>query len=226
MTSVNSEYYSGLGLNTYSSNSTTAMGNSDLGQEDFLRLMITQLSNQDPTNPLKNEDFVTQMAQFSTLTGIQELTTSFESLSQTLLQGQALEAAALVGKNVLVPASKMELSAGQGAKGAVELPTSVSQVRVDIYDSKGQLVRTLDLEEVEAGIQDFEWDGKLADGSAAPADTYEFKISAQVNGTTEALTTYLNGQVKSVSAENASTGLMLDIQGIGSLSFSSVLRVG
>jgi len=225
MTSVSSDYYTGLGLSAYSSNATTATGNSDLGQEDFLRLMITQLSNQDPTDPLKNEDFVTQMAQFSTLTGSQELTTSFESLSQTLLQGQALEAAALVGKNVLIPASKMELSEGQGAKGAMDLPTEATQVKVDIYDSKGELIRTLDLEDVEAGIQEFEWDGKLADGSPAPAGAYEFKISAQVNNSTTALTTYLNGQVKSVSAENASTGLMLDVQGIGSISFSSVLRV-
>lgn len=225
MAELSADYLSGLGLTPYSTGSTAA-GSNDLGQEDFLELMITQLTYQDPTNPVKNEDFVAQMAQFSTLTGIEELTSSFESLSQTLLQGQALDAAALVGKNVLVPASQIQLSEGQGASGAVELPTSASQVRVDIYDESGQVVRTLDLGSLDAGIQEFEWDGTLADGSVAPAGTYEFKVTAQVNGVTGELTTYLNGQVKSVTAESSITGLILDVQGLGDVSFSNVLRVG
>lgn len=225
MTELSADYLSGLGLTPYSTGSTTT-GDSELGQEDFLELMITQLTYQDPTNPVANEDFVAQMAQFSTLTGIEELTSSFESLSQTLLQGQALDAAALVGKNVLVPASEIELSEGQGASGAVELSTSASQVRVDIYDATGQVVRTLDLGSLDSGIQEFEWDGTLADGSVAPAGTYEFKVTAQVNGVTEELTTYLNGQVKSVTAESSITGLILDVQGLGDVTFSNVLRVG
>ena len=223
MAEVSTDYLSGLGLTAYSPTSTKS--NNELGQEDFLTLMTTQLTHQDPTNPVKNEDFVAQMAQFSTLTGIQQLTSSFESLSQTLLQGQALEAATLVGKSVLVPASKMELSEGRGASGAMELSTSASQTRVDIYDASGQVVRTLDLGTLDAGVVEFEWGGKLTDGSVAPAGRYEFKITAQINGVTEALTTYLNGQVKSVSAESASTGLILDIQGIGNITFSNVLRV-
>lgn len=224
MAELSTDYLSGLGLTAYSPTSTT-QGNNELGQEDFLRLLTTQLTTQDPTNPVKNEDFVAQMAQFSTLTGIQSLTTSFESLSQTLLQGQALEAATLVGKSTLVPASKMQLSEGQGASGAMELSTSASQVKVDIYDAGGQLVRSLDLGTLSSGLQDFEWDGTLSNGSAAPAGSYEFKITAQINGVTEALTSYLNGQVKSVSAESAGSGLMLSVQGIGNVSFSDVLRV-
>lgn len=224
MAELSTDYLSGLGLTAYSPTSTT-QGNNELGQEDFLRLLTTQLTTQDPTNPVENEDFVAQMAQFSTLTGIEELTSSFESLSQTLLQGQALEAATLVGKNVLVPSSKIELSEGRGASGAVELATSTTQARVDIYDAGGQLVRTLDLGALSAGLQEFEWDGTLDDGSAAPAGSYEFKVTAQTNGATEALTTYLNGQVKSVSAESTGSGLMLDIQGIGNATFSDVLRV-
>ncbi|BCU07653.1 flagellar hook assembly protein FlgD [Allochromatium tepidum] len=224
MAELSTDYLNGLGLTAYSPTSTT-QGNNELGQEDFLRLLTTQLTTQDPTNPVKNEDFVAQMAQFSTLTGIQSLTTSFESLSQTLLQGQALEAATLVGKSTLVPARKMQLAEGQGASGAMELSTSASQVKVDIYDASGQLVRTLDLGTLSAGLQDFEWDGTLSNGSAAPAGSYEFKITAQINGVTEALTTYLNGQVKSVSAESAGSGLMLNVQGVGNVSFSDVLRV-
>lgn len=224
MAEVSTDYLSGLGLTAYSP-ASTAQGDKELGQEDFLRLLTTQLTTQDPTNPVENEDFVAQMAQFSTLTGIEELTSSFESLSQTLLQGQALEAATLVGKSVLVPSSKIDLSEGQGASGAVELAASTTQARVDIYDASGQMVRTLDLGALSAGLQEFEWDGTREDGSAAPAGSYEFKVTAQINGATEALTTYLNGQVKSVSAESTGAGLMLDIQGIGNATFSDVLRV-
>lgn len=224
MAELSTDYLSGLGLTAYSPTSTT-QGNNELGQEDFLRLLTTQLTTQDPTNPVENEDFVAQMAQFSTLTGIEELTSSFESLSQTLLQGQALEAASLVGKSVLIPSSKMELSEGQGASGAVELSASTTQAKVDVYDGSGQLVRSLDLGALSAGLQEFEWDGKLEDGSAAPAGSYEFKVTAQLNGATEALTTYLNGQVTSVSADSAGAGLMLSVQGIGSVTFSDVLRV-
>jgi flagellar basal-body rod modification protein FlgD len=126
---------------------------------------------------------------------------------------------------VLVPSSKMELSEGQGASGAVELSASTTQARVDIYDGSGQVVPSLDLGALSAGLQEFEWDGTLEDGSAAPAGSYEFKVTAQLNGATEALTTYLNGQVKSVSAESAGAGLMLNVQGIGNVTFSDVLRV-
>ncbi|QIK37979.1 flagellar hook assembly protein FlgD [Caldichromatium japonicum] len=227
MTELSSDYLKSLGLTAYGSGSTTGSTkkSDELGQEDFLKLMITQLTYQDPTNPVKNEDFVAQMAQFSAVTGIQELKSSFESLSQTMLQGQALNAATLVGKKVLVPASKIELGEGQGVSGAIDLKDSANRVKIEIYDANGQLVQTLDLGSLNAGIQDFTWDGKLANGSTAPAGIYEFKVSAQVNGKTQALSANLYGQVRSVSAESSATGLMLDVQGIGSVSFSDVLRV-
>lgn len=226
MAELSTDYLSGLGLTAYSPTSTT-QGNNELGQEDFLRLLTTQLTTQDPTNPVENEEFVAQMAQFSTLTGIQELSTSFETLSQTLLQGQTLEAAGLVGRDVLIPASTIELAEGQALSGAVDLSASASQVKVDIYGSSGELVRTLDLGSASAGLQEFEWDGLLDDGTSAPAGRYEVRVTAQVDGATEALTTLLDGQVKSVSVDSANDeGLMLNVQGIGAVSFANVQRVG
>ncbi|MBK1716738.1 flagellar hook assembly protein FlgD [Thiocystis violacea] len=234
MAELSTDYLGGLGLSGYGTTSATtgtgskssSANSEDLGQEDFLNLMITQLTNQDPTNPVDNEAFVAQMAQFSTLTGIQELTTSFEGLSKTLLQGQTLEAAALVGKDVLIPSSTAELSEGQGVSGAVDLSATAGQVKVDIYGAGGELVRTLDLGTLSAGLQEFEWDGFLDDGTAAPAGTYEFSVTAQTEGATEALTTLLDGQVKSVSVDSSSGGLMLNVQGMGTIGFSSVQRVG
>lgn len=236
MTELTTEYLSSLGLTGYgigSSSGTakadlTAKGSKDeLGQSDFLNLMITQLTNQDPTNPVDNEQFVAQMAQFSTLTGIQELNSSFATLSQTLLQGQTLEAASLVGKEVLTPASSIALSEeGQGVSGAVDLDASANQVTVDIQNASGQLVRSLDLGAQSAGLIDFAWDGLLEDGTAAPAGTYSFSINATRNGETEALETLLEGQVKSVSMDSGKGGVQLDIQGVGSIGFSSIKRVG
>jgi flagellar basal-body rod modification protein FlgD len=235
MTELTSSYLSSLGLTGYntttSASETMSTGsssgsNTDLDQSDFLTLMITQLTNQDPTNPVENEDFAAQMAQFSTLTGIQELTSSFETLSQTLLQGQTVEAAALVGQEVLVPASTAELSEGQGASGAVDLTASATQVSVSIKDAAGQVIRTLDLGSQSAGLIDFEWDGLLENASAAPAGSYSFSVNAQRNGQSEAVETLLNGQVKSVSLDSDTSALMLNVQGVGSVGFSSVKRVG
>jgi flagellar basal-body rod modification protein FlgD len=234
MTELTTDYLSSIGLTGYGTSSasggtstTIAKGSKDeLGQSDFLKLMITQLSNQDPTNPVQNEDFVAQMAQFSTLTGVQELNSSFATLSQTLLQGQTLEAATLVGQEVLISASTAELSEGQGASGAIDLTASATQVKVDIQDASGQLVRSLDLGAQSTGLIDFEWDGLLEDGSAAPSGTYSFSVNAHRNGETEALEPLLNGQVRSVSMDSETGALQLDVRGLGSVDFSSVKRVG
>lgn len=233
MSAVTTDYLSGFGLTGYetvsessSSSNTSSKNKTELGQSDFLNLMIAQLENQDPSNPVENEDFVAQMAQFSTLTGMQELNSSFATLSQTLLQGQTLEAASLVGKDVLVPASTAELSQGQSVSGAVDIASSASQVKVDIYSASGELVRTLELGSLSAGLHEFEWNGLLADGSAAPAGRYEFRTSSQMNGSITALSTMLDGQVRSVSMDSVTNDLMLNIQGMGSVSFSSVKRVG
>lgn len=235
MTELTTDYLSSLGLTGYNTTtsasatsgaSSTKSSNDELDQSDFLKLMITQLTNQDPTNPVENEDFASQMAQFSTLTGIQDLTSSFATLSQTLLQGQTVEAATLVGQDVLVPAGTAEIAEGKGTSGAVDLTASATQVSVNIQNKSGQLVRTLDLGAQSAGVIDFEWDGLLDNGSAAPAGTYSFSVTAQRNGQTEALETLLDGKVKSVSLDSGTGALMLDVQGLGSVGFSSVKRVG
>lgn len=235
MTALTTDYLSSLGLTGYntttsasgtSSTNSTSGSNNELGQSDFLKLMITQLTNQDPTNPIENKDFASQMAQFSTLTGIQQLTSSFDTLSQTLLQGQTVEAATLVGQDVLVPAGTAELSEGQGASGAVDLTASASQVSVNIQNKSGQLIRTLNLGDQSAGLVEFKWDGLLENGSVAPAGTYSFSVTTQRGGQTEALTTLLDGQVKSVSLDSGTGALMLNVQGLGAVGFSSVKRVG
>ena len=126
-----------------------------MSQSQFLKLMTVQLANQDPFKPMENGDFLGQMAQFSTVTGIEQLSTSFDTLSQSVNQGQAMQAAALVGKQVLAPGTKAQLDAGQGMKGAIGLTAPADRVTVGVYDDKGQLMQTLDLGAQGSGMTDF-----------------------------------------------------------------------
>ena len=224
MTELTSDYISGLGLSSYGT-TTTETSDNELGQGDFLTLLVTQLNNQDPTDPVKNEDFVAQLAQFSTVSGIEELNSSFSELSQTLSQNQTLQAATLVGNNVLVPADTAELSEGQGIHGGFSLDSSATQVKVEIYSASGEVVRTLDLQSLSAGLQEFDWDGLTEDGSAAPAGSYQFSVTGQVDGATQSFSTYLSGEVQSVSLDSNGEGLMLNVLGIGEMSFSNVYRI-
>lgn len=225
MAEISSDVLNGLGLTSYGAQ--TAKKNSDtLGQSDFLKLMTTQLATQDPMKPMENGDFLGQMAQFSTVTGIEALTEKFGALSLSLNQGQALQAAALVGKEVLSPATKSQLDAGQGMRGAVGLSASATQLTVDVYDATGQLMQTLDLGAQASGMADFTWDGLTSDGQPAPEGVYEFRATASSGDAAAAVETFLGGQVQSVTADYANGGLILNVKGLGGVTFGDVARIG
>ncbi len=226
MANVSAEAYTGIGVTTYSPTTAVKERKESLGQADFLKLMTTQLTNQDPLAPMENGEFLGQMAQFSTVTGIESLTKEFGALSLSLNQGQALQAATLVSKNVLVPARSATLTAGEGMSGAVDLPTSTQGVTVSITDASGQVVRNVDLGRLSAGLQEFSWDGLNDKGTPAPAGAYTFQITGQADGETEIFETLLNGQVKNVAYDNASGGLKLNVRGLGNISFVDVYRIG
>lgn len=238
MTDITTDFLSGLGLSGYGTQSSTetksakgadeasSESNDSLSQSDFLTLMVTQLNNQDPTKPMDNAEFVSEMAQFSTVTGIEALTKSFDTLSQSLGQGLTLQAASLVGDSVLVPGSSIEVTEGQSVSGAVDLEASAGKVTVDVSDSSGQIIRSIDLGGLSAGLQEFTWDGLKKDGSAAPAGTYKISVNAVTNGATEALTTMLNGEVKSVALDSSGSGVKLNVKGIGEVGVSDVYRIG
>ena len=231
MAIITAESLGALGLSGYGVSAETQTkvqsGSDDsLGQDAFLTLMIAQLQNQDPTNPLQNEDFVAQLAQFSTVAGIEELSSAFTQLSQTLSQNQTLQAASIVGNTVLVPASSIELDEGQGLSGAVNLPSSSSNVTLTVYGPSGEVARTLDLGSLSAGLQDFAWDGLLDDGTPAPAGAYKVEVTADIDGASQSLQTWLDGKVQSVTMDYYGGGVLLDVLGIGNVSFSDVYRIG
>jgi flagellar basal-body rod modification protein FlgD len=206
--------------------STPADSATSLGGTDFLTLMLAQLKNQDPTSPVDSNTFLQQLASLSEVQGITALNTSFTALSGSLSSSQALQASSLLGHQALVSSSTAGLAASGSVTGAVSVPQTTSDVVLNVSNASGVLVRQIDLGAQSSGMANFTWDGKAGDGSQAPAGTYT--LSAQYAGATSggtAATTFVNGTVESVSMGAGSTGLTLNVAGVGSVPFTSVQQI-
>jgi flagellar basal-body rod modification protein FlgD len=209
-----------------SSAASTAANGVTLGGTDFLTLMLAQLQNQDPTSPVDSNQFLSQLASLSEVQGITQLNTSFSALSNSLVSSQALQASSLLGHQALVASSTGTLSsAGSALSGAVSVPQTTSQVMLDITNSSGVLVQSLNLGAQSAGLANFSWNGQTSNGSPAPAGTYTLSAQAAGTGGGTAITTLVNGTVESVTMGSGSTGLTLNIAGLGSVPFSSVQEI-
>ena len=176
---------------TTGSNSLTGSNAADL-QGSFLTLLVAQLKNQDPTNPMQNNELTTQLAQISTVSGIEKLNTTLGSVSGQINSAQSLQAASLIGHGVMIPGTTI-LAATSTTEGnttttttpfGVELQQAAEKVTATITDSNGTVVRTIDIGELKAGVHTFTWDGSLTDGTKAPNGAYKVAISAS-NGTTQ-----------------------------------------
>lgn len=184
----------------------------ELGQNEFLKLMIAQMRNQDPMKPTDPQQFLSQLAQFSQVTGIQKMQSSIEDLAGSLRSNQVLNGTSLVGHDVLAPATKQTIESGQTVHGAVDAPKGTTQMVVQVKDGTGALVRSFSLPASE-GMTDFTWDGRDNLGAAVPAGQYSFEVAASVAGKAEALNPLLTSRVSSVTIDpngsltlNTSTG--------------------
>ena len=216
----------GTGSTGAGSAANAGVSGTTLGGTNFLTLMLAQLKNQDPTSPVDSSTFLTQLAQLSEVQGITSLNTSFSALSSSFSAGQALQASSLLGHHALVSSSTAQLAAGGTVSGAVNVPQTTSSVVLSITDSGGNVVRTLGLGAQSAGAASFSWDGKTANGTQAPAGTYTLSVqyAGQIKGSTVA-TTAVTGTVESVSMGAGSTGLTLNVAGVGSVPFSSLQQI-
>lgn len=179
-------------------------------QEDrFLRLLVTQMRNQDPLNPLDNAQVTTQMAQISTVSGVDKLNGSIEKLSQSMLSSQSLQTAAVIGHQVLAPGAQLALGA-VGADAALELGQAADRVQVTIATPAGAVVRRLELGAQNAGTFGFQWDGMTDGGGRAPQGNYTFQVAAVSNGRSIPVTTLNAGRVAGVSFNGGSLMLNLD----------------
>jgi flagellar basal-body rod modification protein FlgD len=194
-----------------------------LGQGEFLELMIAQLRNQDPFKAMDPSQFLGQLAQFGTVTGIQEMQTAFAGLSESMRASQVLDGSTMIGRQVLVEESIVQLGASGGIDGNVDVPPNANDVKLNIKDASGQLVRQITLP-TTAGTSEISWDGLDARGERAPAGEYDFEVVASVGGATGSLPTYFNARVDSVTIDSA-RGLMLNTNTLGTRTLGEVRRV-
>jgi len=203
----------------------TGARKTELGQDDFLKLMTTQLKNQDPFKPMDNGEFMGQLAQFGTVNGIEDVRTELQNLSGSLVSNQSLQAAAMLGRQVLIPGSNGVLESGGVVDGAVELPNAVTNLNIGIYDLSGQLIRNIGLGNQSAGMVAFNWDGLATDGSAVPPGRYEIRAEAISGGINEAYNVMLTDTVQSVSLPAAGKPLTLELARLGNVGFSDIRQI-
>jgi len=197
----------------------------ELGQEDFLALMVTQLQNQDPFQPMENGEFLGQMAQFSTVSGIGEMSASLNQLAESLYASQALQASSMIGKSVLTEGGIANLGAEGSVNGAVDLPNAASDVFVRITAPNGQVVRELSLGTRDAGLANYEWDGVAADGTRAPAGQYLISAGFREGGRETALPTLVTTRVASVSLSAGGSNTRITTETGAELSLSQIRAV-
>jgi flagellar basal-body rod modification protein FlgD len=181
----------------------------ELGQDAFLTLMLAQLRNQDPLKPLEPSEFLGQLAQFSSVTGIQDMKDSVSELAGSLRSAQVLEGATLVGRSVLAVGEGSRLGASGGIAGAVATPAGATRIELAVRDGSGALVRQLSLAPQD-GMTPFSWDGVDARGNRLPAGGYRLEAVASVGGRSESVETLLQRRVESVSVDPAGGGLTLN----------------
>jgi flagellar basal-body rod modification protein FlgD len=208
---------------TYGSSSSASPTTSEEIQNRFLTLLVAQLENQDPLNPLENTELTNQLAQMSTVQGIEQLNKTLSSLVTSLADTQAVQASALIGKTVLVPGSNLSLANGE-AFGGVYLAGSADTVNVNIYDASGKLVQTQAVGPAEAGNLLFSWDGSTHSGTAAEEGAYTFQVTASSNGETVSSEAMQLGAVSALT-RTANGNFVLDLGSLGQYDFAKVAQV-
>jgi len=226
MNSINTDTLQTLGLSTNRDNvNKTNEAEKELGQDQFLELMTAQIRNQDPFEPLENGEFLSQIAQFSTVSGIQELQDSFSSFAGSLSSNQALQASALVGRSVLVNSDASILKPAGKIEGAIGLPSTSSEVSVEFYNAAGEIVKKLPLGPQNQGIVQFSWDGFGDNGAPAPAGIYKIVANGSIDGETVGLGTLVKDNVESVILGRPGEGTTLNLSSLGPTDFNRVEEI-
>jgi flagellar basal-body rod modification protein FlgD len=215
------DIYQSLGLGR----TTEQKDQNELTQQDFMTLLVTELTHQDPFKPMDNTELASQISQFSVVSGIDELNNSFNALSDSMVSDQALQAADLIGRKVLVAADVGYLGAGAAIEGVVGLDASASNLNLSIFNAAGALVREMELGTQPGGEVAFSWDGLMDNGEYASPGQYQIVPQAMVNG--EEIAPYLltEARVGSVSVGAPGQGLSLNLDGLGVVSFNDVAEI-
>jgi len=224
MSDINTKnLYTDLGINKTQKADTKA--NDELGQTEFLELMTAQLKFQDPLSPMENGDFLAQMAQFGTVSGINELNSAFGDMSTAFQSNQALQASTMVGREVLVPGNQARLGEEGDLFAAVDLVQPSSQVIVNVTNSSGQLVHRIDMGRQQAGLLNIEWNGLNADGNRVSPGLYQVSAELHQGDNVTAGDMLTTVQVESVTLGQAGQDLTLTVSDLGDISMSQIRKI-
>jgi flagellar basal-body rod modification protein FlgD len=191
-------------------------------EDRFMKLLVAQMKNQDPLNPLDNAEITSQLAQLSTVTGIDKLNTTLEAMMSGAQSNQSLQAAGMIGHGVLAPGSSIQLSDAQAVFG-IELSAPADNATVTIRDSSGRPVHQIALGPLAAGTVPLQWDGMTDAGVRAANGIYAFDANATAAGQKVAATALGFGQVTSVSG--GAQGVKLSVPGLGELSVADIRKI-
>ena len=203
------------GTSSSSSSSGTSATDAPGSEDRFLKLLVAQMKNQDPLSPLDNAQVTSQMAQISTVNGVEKLNTTVAGLNAQFVQLQALQGASLVGHDVSVPGDRLKISEGKG-EASFELAATAGRVKVEVLSPAGQVVDTVEMGAMNPGVHEFRWAAKGAVEGAA----YRFRVTATQGTQSVAATPLMNDRVESVSTTG--TGLQLHLENSGSVAYSAI----
>ncbi len=208
-------------------NSTVNKSNdsNELGQDDFLELMMVQMQNQDPFKPMEDGDFMAQMAQFSTASGIGELQESFADFASSINGNQILEYSNLIDREVMINSDVGYFDGSNDLNANIDVPTSLSGLSVKVYSESGALIDSVELGPQVSGQVDFEWDGTDSNGTEMPAGRYRVTAETLYAGETQALDTSVMAKVESVSMGVGGRPPNLNLVGIGQISTTAISQI-
>ncbi len=197
-----------------------------LGQEQFLKLMTTQMTHQDPSQPMQNGEFLTQIAQFGTVSGIQDLQKSFGDFASSVTSTQALQASSLVGRHISAPGTKGLLGVGGDISGEINLSGSSPNVNVKVTNAAtGEIVQNLELGAQSEGKVPFVWDGLNSNKAMANPGVYKIEATAYIDGKNTVLETDIKSKVDSVSMGSGANGLKVNLTGLDSVEFNKIKQI-
>ena len=192
-------------------------------QDRFLKLLVTQLKNQDPLNPLDNAQITSQLSQISTVSGIEKLNGTLQGLSTSLLSSQSLQSTALIGHKVFTDGNTIALAGGAAAPGGVQLAGVADSVKVNVVAPSGAIVRQLELGPQPAGLVGFQWDGLNDSGATVASGNYTIQVAATSGGQKVGATPLTAGTVSSVTL--GANGLRVTIGGVGEVTMDQIKRI-
>lgn len=201
---------------------TSSTGGTDNGQDRFLTMLVAQMKNQDPLNPLDNAQVTSQLAQINTVKGIENMNSTLTDLAARFDAMQVMQAASLVDRSVLVAGTAIPVS-DTGAAGAYELAAAADSVKIRILDGTGNEVYATTQTAKAAGLNDFKWDGKLANGKQAAPGTYKLEVTATTAGQPVTASPFVSAKVSSLS--RASDGFALTLSNGSTASLADIRRL-